>query len=129
VRPTDWQAEVATLNGVNLPWLAMCEALDVPVTRSGPAAARPIDDAGAGSLDEPTGWRSSLGFRWPAGLGPPGLRLRDGYFRLDDPLPGLYYYVVESFARRARRRLARLFRHERAAACDPTAIERSAPTQ
>jgi hypothetical protein len=54
--------------------------------------------------------------------------LRDGYFRLGDPLPGLYYYVVDAFARRVRRRLARMFGHERATARETPAIERSAPS-
>jgi predicted ATP-grasp superfamily ATP-dependent carboligase len=120
---TDWQSEVATLNGVNLPLLAMMEALDRP---AGALAACAGGGASADGIDEATGWRSSAGFRRPAGLAPPGLALRDGYFRFGDPLPGLYYYVIESFARRLRRRLVRMFGHARAPAREIPPVERSA---
>jgi hypothetical protein len=117
---TDWQSEVATLNGVNLPLIAMLEALDRPVPEA--LAAPPPERTGG------IGWRSSVGFRLPLDPALPGLRLRDGYFRLADPLPGLYYYVVESFARRVRRRVARLFQRGRKARHDSPPIERSAST-
>jgi hypothetical protein len=42
-------------------------------------------------------WRSSILHRLPAGMAPTGMALRDGYFRLNDPLPGLYYYAIELF--------------------------------
>ena len=40
-------------------------------------------------------WRSSMVHGLPAGIAPPGASLRDGYFRINDPLPGLYYYAIE----------------------------------
>lgn len=42
-------------------------------------------------------WRSSIVHRLPSRVAPPGASLRDGYFRLNDPLPGLYYYAIELF--------------------------------
>ena len=42
-------------------------------------------------------WRSSVVHRLPSGIAPPGASLRDGYFRLNDPLPGLYYYAIHLF--------------------------------
>jgi len=84
VARTDWQEEIATLCGVNLPLIAYSAesgiAMNQPQTESGPVI-----------------WRSSIVHRLPAGLASTGGPLRDGYFRLNDPLPGLYYYVIELF--------------------------------
>jgi len=96
VEPTvgrsDWQEEIATQCGVNLPlqaWLAECGLPPEPPRASG----------------APQAWSASLFHPRPPL--PEGTRLRDGYLRLSDPLPGLHHYVVEELWRRARRRLAR----------------------
>jgi predicted ATP-grasp superfamily ATP-dependent carboligase len=79
---TDWQEEIATLCGVNIPLAAYSVETGVVFQES----VRPRS---------PVMWRSSIVYRLRPGLGPPGARLRDGYFRLNDPLPGLYYYAIE----------------------------------
>jgi D-aspartate ligase len=86
---TDWQEEIATLCGVNLPLMTYCSALGQPL----PAANPP-----AGSF----AWRSSIGFWAPL---PHGVRALDGYFRWSDPLPALYYYGYERIARRLWRKV------------------------
>src|SRR4029079_11592213 len=69
---TDWQAEIATLCGVNLPLHAYLNELELP----SPTATIEVRLASA--------WSSSLFHRRPGGL-PPGVRVRDGYLRLNDP--------------------------------------------
>jgi D-aspartate ligase len=81
---TDWQEEIATLCGVNLPLLSYCSALGQPP----PAVSRPA---------VPTAWRSSAGFSAPLDA---GVRSVDGYFRWSDPLPALFYYGFERGVRR-----------------------------
>lgn len=99
VEPTvgrsDWQEEIATLCGINLPlqaWLAEC---GLP-----PEPPRPIG--------VPQAWSASLFHPRPAL--PEGARLHDGWLRLDDPLPGLHHYLVDALGRRVLRRLGRLLR-------------------
>ena len=90
---TDWQEEIATQCGVNLPlqaWLAEC---GLP-----PEPPRPIA--------APQAWSASLLYARPPL--PEGTRLRDGWLRWSDPLPGLHHYVVEELGRRVLRRLGRL---------------------
>jgi D-aspartate ligase len=84
---TDWQEEIATLNGLNLPLIAYCDELGLPV---------PMEKS-----VEAAAWRHSI-----LHLGRvPHLseRLYDGYFRLDDPLPGLAFSL--DFALHCSRRL------------------------
>jgi len=97
VEPTigrsDWQEEIATQCGVNLPlqaWLAEC---GLPPTPPAP-------------VDAPQAWSASLFLRRPPLAA--GTRVRDGWLRLTDPLPGLQHYLVDEFARRVVRRLGRL---------------------
>jgi hypothetical protein len=33
------------------------------------------------------------------------IRVWDGYFRVSDPLPGIYYYAIHVFARKLAKRL------------------------
>jgi predicted ATP-grasp superfamily ATP-dependent carboligase len=80
----DWQEEIATLCGVNLPLVAYRAEASI----AGKESAKPR------SL---VMWRSSIVHRIPSGIAPRGASLRDGYFRLNDPLPGLYYYAIELF--------------------------------
>ena len=79
---TDWQEEIATLCGVNLPMAAY-------------SAETGVIFKGAAKKTSRMMWRSSLLHRLPAGMAPAGAPLRDGYFRLNDPLPALYYYAIE----------------------------------
>jgi len=80
----DWQEEIATLCGVNIPLAAYRAETNIAVKESAKPGSRVM-------------WRSSIVHRLPAGLTPGGASLRDGYFRLNDPLPGLYYYAIELF--------------------------------
>ena len=76
---TDWQEELATLCGVNLPlltYLSEVGGLPLPVAAVAPKIA----------------WRQSADFAAPLA---PGTRLVDGHFRWSDPLPGLYYYALQ----------------------------------
>jgi predicted ATP-grasp superfamily ATP-dependent carboligase len=94
---TDWQEEIATLCGANIPlatyWAELGEPRDQTIAEPREAA-----------------WRSSIGHRVPPGLLPVGTQTFDGYFRVSDPLPGLYYYGVERFPEYARRRTKQLVR-------------------
>ena len=94
---TDWQEEIATLCGVNIPLIAYRTELDL--THAESSARHPS-----------IAWRSSAGFRIPRGFLPPGTRIYDGYLRCSDPLPGIYYYLVEAFVVRAIRRTQRMLR-------------------
>jgi D-aspartate ligase len=88
---TDWQEEIATLCGVNLPlltYLAECDA-DIP------ASEFPYPSVA---------WCSSIRFRFPR---PSGTRVVDGFFRWSDPIPALYYYVYERAVLRAWRLMRR----------------------
>jgi D-aspartate ligase len=81
VEPTvgrpDWQEEIATLCGVNIPAIAYWTALGDSVEYVGP-------------IDPAVAWRASFRYRPRAGQLPPGTRFVDGYFRRADPLPGVY---------------------------------------
>jgi D-aspartate ligase len=81
VEPTvgraDWQEEIATLCGMNIPAIAYRTALGEPVES-------------VGAIDPTVAWRASLRHRPRAGALPPGTRFVDGYFRRADPLPGVY---------------------------------------
>lgn len=81
VARTDFQEEVATLNGVNIPLAAYCYETGLSL----PAVARPPRDRA---------WREPLIDRWsqeqqpecvPSGLD--RLSIVDAYFRLSDPIP------------------------------------------
>lgn len=79
---TDYQEEIATLNGVNIPFAAYCGALGrqfPPTTRVAP----------------PRAWRDSNAYQKARAAGAPDpimqiapqSRVVDAYLRLDDPLP------------------------------------------
>lgn len=95
---TDWQEEIATLCGVNLPeiayWLALGEI--PPRVPSAPPACQ-------------LAWRADIEFGFPADFRGK-LRAIDGHFRWSDPLPGIYHYAYERVIRRAGRRLRRAVR-------------------
>ncbi len=94
---TDWQEEIATLCGVNLPAIAYWRALD----REPPRPRRQV-------AAHRYAWRAGREFRL-SGEFRGGVRLVDGYCRWADPLPGLYYYAYERGIRRVWRRIRRTF--------------------
>jgi predicted ATP-grasp superfamily ATP-dependent carboligase len=107
VEPTvgrpDWQEEIATLCGVNIPAIAYRTALGEPIE---PVAA----------IDPTVAWRASWRHRPRAGALPPGTRLVDGYFRRADPLPGvysLYAYLRTLAPARLARRFVKQWRSQR----------------
>jgi D-aspartate ligase len=87
---TDWQEELATLCGVNLPlrtYLAeLGDALE-PAPEAFPSIA----------------WRQSAGFGAPVA---PGTHTVDGFFRWSDPLPGIHYYGLQAGVLRVWNRLS-----------------------
>lgn len=90
---TDWQEEIATLSGVNIPMAAWAFASGRPV---GPAAC------GAATV----AWRTSLKHRAPTGLRDAGIQIVDGYWRATDPVPGMIFYGVEPVRRLINRALS-----------------------
>ncbi len=72
---TDWQEEIATICGVNLPLIAYLAELGQPI-QAPPERIPSVT------------WRQSFGFRAHAR----GRGVVDGYFRWSDPLPALYHY-------------------------------------
>src|SRR5882724_1501792 len=77
---TDWQEEIATLSGINIPLAAYRYELGLP-----PASA-------AGSKP-PVAWQASI-VHWKGRAALPApMRVYDGYWRLRDPLPALVHYV------------------------------------
>jgi predicted ATP-grasp superfamily ATP-dependent carboligase len=83
---TDWQEEIATLSGVNIPAAAWMHATGRSV--------EPGDTASIGPA-----WRTSLKHRSPARLRKANVRIVDGYWRADDPIPGLIFYGIEPVRR------------------------------
>lgn len=84
---TDWQEEIATLCGSNIPletYWAEIGAEKLPT----PGEPRPL------------AWRSSLAHRLPREIAPLQTRIWDGYFRLADPIPGVYYYGIDVLCRK-----------------------------
>jgi D-aspartate ligase len=90
---TDWQEEIATLSGINIPMAALAFASGQPV---GSTAADP----------GPIAWRTSLRHRAPRALRRAGIKIVDGYWRADDPVPGLIFYAVEPVRRLINRGLS-----------------------
>jgi predicted ATP-grasp superfamily ATP-dependent carboligase len=92
---TDWQEEIATLCGVNIPLIAYHTSLgQIPQTT--PDKLRHF------------AWRSSRAHRSPPGELMPGTRIVDGYFRFTDPLPALYFYGFERLIARIGTKVRRL---------------------
>lgn len=98
---TDWQEEIATLSGVNIPLVGYCREYDLPVPATVP--------------DQRTVWQASFVERIKAATAPlpTDTIVVDGYWRRDDPLPALVHYpkdfvisapsMVGALARRWRR--------------------------
>jgi predicted ATP-grasp superfamily ATP-dependent carboligase len=81
VEPTvgrsDWQEEIATLCGTNIPLAAYRHELGLPQ---------------AHDQSRDAVWRESLRQKWPAAIPRGSGRMYDGYWRPSDPLPGVVYY-------------------------------------
>ena len=76
----DWQEEIATLCGVNIPLIAYRHETGLaPIS---------VD-----RVPEDVAWRVSFIKRWPKQRSRSGTRVYDGYWRLDDPGPAVFYYV------------------------------------
>ena len=88
---TDWQEEIATLCGVNLPVAAYRHELGLPAVHD---ESRPMAAA----------WRATFVDRAPPDLLTAGTKMVDGYFRWDDPLPALKFYCLDHPLRRINRR-------------------------
>src|SRR4051812_6085446 len=83
---TDWQDEIATRSAVNTP--------AAPRMHATGRSIEPVETARIGSA-----WRTSLKHRSPPALRKANLRIVDGYWRADDPIPGLIFYGVEPLRR------------------------------
>jgi D-aspartate ligase len=84
---TDWQEEIATLCGVNIPFAAYQYELGLPVVlpRSNHASVA---------------WRATIVDKPPLHLRTAATNTVDGYFRWDDPLPALKFYCLNKPLRR-----------------------------
>lgn len=82
---TDWQEEIATVCGVNLPLLTYETALGYTMPERN-------------NTFELATWRSSLRHRPPTEFLTRESRMVDGFFRWSDPVPALYHYGYEKLA-------------------------------
>jgi predicted ATP-grasp superfamily ATP-dependent carboligase len=106
---TDWQEEIATLCGENIPLRAYSEEVGWPLAKP---ANRFRDVA----------WRETVATHWPTHLmGKPEL-IYDAYWRSNDPIPALAYYGG-AWVPRAWRSLS--FRERRLARCKVAAAAMS----
>ncbi len=88
---TDWQEEIATLCGVNIPLAAYRHELELPAA---PSVTVPSHVA----------WRSTFAERAPRHLLTERIRIVDGYFRWSDPMPAVQHYCMSrSLGRRIMR--------------------------
>jgi D-aspartate ligase len=93
---TDWQEEIATLSGVNIPLAAYRHAMGLPPLRS--------------HADHSVAWQESV-LRWKGRtrLSAPA-KIYDGYWRLRDPMPAVVHYghaVAKQLRRAVSTRFAR----------------------
>jgi len=78
---TDWQEEIATLLGVNLPlvgYLLGCGSSLQPFVPTGNVA-----------------WQASFVQRWKTASPPKEVEIVDGFWRRDDPMPAIVHYPFE----------------------------------
>src|SRR5262249_2861885 len=87
---SDWQEEIATLCGMNIPFRAYRHEIGLP--RLG--AGRPRVDVA---------WRSSGAQRWPRNHPRGTIGVAGGSWRASDPAPAIYQYVFDRALRRRRR--------------------------
>jgi D-aspartate ligase len=84
---TDQQEEIATLNGMNIPYIAYCTELGLPMTKAAPAEKKHIW-RNYQSMRMATQLLSSNGYTAPQ-IWRKNSIVHDAYFRYDDPIPGL----------------------------------------
>lgn len=101
----DWQEEIATLSGVNIPMAAFLHATGQPVPSAGNDAA-------------PVAWRTSFKHSAPEHLRKAGINIVDGYWRSTDPVPGLFFYGLEPIRRMINRGVAGANIYQVARPCD-----------
>jgi predicted ATP-grasp superfamily ATP-dependent carboligase len=94
---TDWQEEIATLCGVNIPLAAYRHELGLPQL---PERVSRV----------PVAWRATFTDRPPPELLNAQTKIVDGYFRWSDPLPALQHYCLMNPLRRMKRSLKRAIR-------------------
>lgn len=87
VARTDWQEEIATLCGVNIPLFAYCHEIGLPVDAASDVKAN-------------FAWRTNAAQSWPQDHPRGDVRVIDGLWRLDDPAPALFFYGFEWALRR-----------------------------
>jgi predicted ATP-grasp superfamily ATP-dependent carboligase len=95
---TDWQEEIATLSGANIPAAAWMYAMGQSIAS--------VDTGSVGLA-----WRTSLKHRSPASLREADVRIVDGYWRADDPVPGLIFYGIEPVRRMIHRSIPGALAH------------------
>lgn len=102
----DWQEEVATLNGVNIPLAAYCHEIGAEVP-----AVHPIEPAIW--QDGARHWKAMRAAHVAKVVGT--ARVHDAYWRLSDPAPALFHALTTAartsrrvFSRRATRRLGKV---------------------
>jgi D-aspartate ligase len=88
----DWQEEIATLCGVNVPFAAYRDELGL--------APVPI-----GRVRHDIAWRASFLKPWPKRESRPRTRVYDGFWRWGDPLPAVQHYMIDALSRHALRPL------------------------
>ncbi|NML30771.1 carboxylate--amine ligase [Paraburkholderia sp. G-4-1-8] len=87
---TDWQEEIATLCGVNIPLAAYRDELGLPQL---PERVSRV----------PVAWRATFVDRPPPELLSARTKIFDGYFRWSDPFPALQHYCLMNPLRRMKR--------------------------
>jgi predicted ATP-grasp superfamily ATP-dependent carboligase len=75
---TDWQEEIATLCGCNIPLAAYCHETGTPLPREQPANRL---------------WRASAARRLPHWIRDKAPIVVDGYWRANDPVPAILHYL------------------------------------
>lgn len=84
---TDWQEEVATLHGINIPLAAYSYELQLPVPFA-ERTRRPL------IWRDPSGyWRSAVVNRSRCDPAPPGAAVKSACWRNDDPLPLAFFWL------------------------------------
>jgi predicted ATP-grasp superfamily ATP-dependent carboligase len=111
---TDWQTEIACLCGVNLPLAAYRSEL-------GTASANSASTVSSARAASQVAWRASVLSRSTWRRVTPGVRVCDATFRLTDPLPGFYHYLVDEVGHRVARILSKLIRLPMSIARSPSA--------
>jgi D-aspartate ligase len=88
VARADWQEEIATLCGVNIPLAAYNDELGLPPL----SIEHPRDDLA---------WRASFLKAWPRHEQRTRIHVYDGFWRLNDPMPAVFHYMIDTVFRHA----------------------------